>query len=130
MRFDLETGKTEFLDERGAGADISPDGRFAVCMCARPGYPPDSWIVYPLERPNDLPNEPRQNRHPVDRARDRGLSLDREVEVAPRQPQPVAGHLHAHTRQHRQRVAPAGDGAGDRVERFHQDVTFATELHG
>ena len=53
-RFNLETGATDFVDDRGAGADISPDGRFAACMCPRQGYPPGTYIVYPLERPNEF----------------------------------------------------------------------------
>lgn len=53
-RFDFETGITDLAEDRGYGAVTSPDGRFAVCPCARPGYPVGTWIVYPVERPNEF----------------------------------------------------------------------------
>lgn len=53
-RFNFETGVTDLVDDRGAGAMISPDGRFGVCRCPRQGHPLGTWIVYPIERPNEF----------------------------------------------------------------------------
>lgn len=53
-RFNFETDSVDLTDARGGGAVISPDGHFALCRCAREGYPPGTWIVYPLERPGEF----------------------------------------------------------------------------
>jgi DNA-binding SARP family transcriptional activator len=52
--YHLSERTTAVIDNRAAGAVISPDGRFAVCQCGRDGYAADTWIVYPLARPNDF----------------------------------------------------------------------------
>jgi len=54
VAFDLASRSTNVIDEHATGAVISPDGRFAMCQCARDGYPADTWIAYPLARPRDF----------------------------------------------------------------------------
>ncbi|HEY4302850.1 MAG TPA: AAA family ATPase [Gemmatimonadaceae bacterium] len=51
-RIDVDRDSTDLIDERGAGAGISPDGKFALCACPRPGYTDGSWIAYPIDRPD------------------------------------------------------------------------------
>jgi DNA-binding SARP family transcriptional activator len=35
-------------------ASLSPDGRFALCRCARPGYPEGALIVYRVDNPSEF----------------------------------------------------------------------------
>jgi hypothetical protein len=53
-RFDLGTRKIDANIPSDLSAEISPDGRFAVCACPRAGHPPGTWIMYPLERPEEF----------------------------------------------------------------------------
>ncbi|MGH7616383.1 MAG: AAA family ATPase [Gemmatimonadaceae bacterium] len=53
-RFDLDADSVDFTDDRDGDAIISPDGKFALCECPRRGYPARTWIVYPVERPNEF----------------------------------------------------------------------------
>jgi hypothetical protein len=53
-RVDVDNGDVVDRDTLGADALVSPDGRFAVCQCSRRGYPQRTWIVYPVERPEDF----------------------------------------------------------------------------
>lgn len=50
----VDTHQQEILEKAGAYARASPDGRWIVCRCTRPGYHHDSWMVYPSDRPNEL----------------------------------------------------------------------------
>jgi DNA-binding SARP family transcriptional activator len=53
-RVGLDSGDAALIGAHEPGVTISPDGRFGVCQCIRQGYPPRTWIVYPIDRPNEF----------------------------------------------------------------------------
>jgi hypothetical protein len=53
-RVDVEAGRVDASDTRDDAATISPDARFGMCTCPRPGYPAGTTIVFPLERPDEF----------------------------------------------------------------------------
>jgi DNA-binding SARP family transcriptional activator len=52
---DVDSNRAVVIDsDVTGGAILSPDGKWILCTCDRRGYPPRSWLVYPLERPNEF----------------------------------------------------------------------------
>jgi DNA-binding SARP family transcriptional activator len=51
---DVDNGQQRVVEASGSAAWPSPDGRWTLAQVTRPGYRPDSWIVYPTDRPNEF----------------------------------------------------------------------------
>ena len=54
VKIDVETWGEELLEGDSNTGSVSPDGRWVVCQCTRPGHPARSWILYRVDRPTDF----------------------------------------------------------------------------
>jgi DNA-binding SARP family transcriptional activator len=50
----VETGIVGRIDEGNEAFSVSPDGRFAICRCTRPGYEAGAAMVYRVDTPGEF----------------------------------------------------------------------------
>ncbi len=52
-QLNVDTGAADRVDEGNEALSVSPDGRFALCRCTRPGYEAGATIVYRVDTPGE-----------------------------------------------------------------------------